>query len=298
MEIIRKVVPNNFNIFLCGDQHIGSVLSSKKLWDQFVEMVNSEFDGIKPEHNYVVDHGDALEAIDVTDIRFDFTSGEETEDGTPVFDVNDSLILRQSKKAIKDRAPIKNNIITILKGNHDHKWLRYGNFVKDVICNDLDVKYGTFSCVIEYMDQGERILFKHYAHHGYGTIRSIAHPAKRRATNKKISLLQKFDSKFGDCLLNSMGHTHQLIICDPEPLLYVTTRDGKIHHEYTKPDKVIGYIEPNHRWYVNTGSFLKTYGLGFDGYGERAGYDPIDLGFAIVKVRNRRVEDIVKVHLN
>jgi len=29
--------------------------------------------------------------------------------------------------------------------------------------------------------------------------------------------------------------------------------------------------------------------LGHDGYAERAGYDPVELGFAIVEIRDRKV---------
>ena len=296
MQIIRKIVPNNFNLFLIGDQHIGSILSSSKLWIKMIHMVNSEVDGINPRNNFVVDHGDMLEAIDVQDKRFDIsTVGGEDENGNPVRDLRMAQILNQAQKAVLDRQDIRKNLITILKGNHEQKLLRHGNYVKDYVCERLGIEYGTYSCVIEYVDRKDRLLFKHYAHHGFGSIKSIAHPSKRRHANRKISLMQKFDAKFGDCLLSSMGHTHQLIICDPEPVLYMETKDGKIEQRYTKPSKTTGYIEPNHRWIVNTGSFLKTFGIGFDGYGERAGYDPIELGFILVKIRERKIDKVEKV---
>jgi len=284
MQIIRKVVPNNFNLFLCGDKHTGSILSHDDGWVQMVHMINSEVDGIKPRNNFVVDHGDMIEAIDVQDKRFDFT----------VTNIRQSQIFNQAQEAVLERQEIRKNLITILKGNHEHKVIRFGDMTA-FVCERLNIQYGTFSAVIEYVDRNDNLLFKHYAHHGFGSIRSIAHPAKRRVTNKKISLMQKFDAKFGDCILNSMGHTHQLIICDPEPLLYLKTIAGTIDQGYTKPSKTTGYIEPNHRWVVNTGSFLKTFGLGFDGYGERAGYDPIELGFILVKVRDRKINKVEKV---
>jgi len=297
MNIIQKIVPNNFNIFLCGDQHKGSILSSRKLWIKLVDMVSSEIDGINPRNNLVVDHGDALEAIDVRDKRYDFTSGYEDKDGKPVYDPRKSQVLNQKNDAKRDRWEIRKNLIAILKGNHEHALLRFGNIAEE-LCNELSVEYGTYSCVIEYIDRKGNLLFKHYAHHGFGTIKSIAHPSKRRNTNKKISLMQKFDNKFGDCLLNSMGHTHQLIICDPEPLLYMSTKDGEIHQRYTKPSKTEGYIDPNHRWYVNTGSFRKILAMGMDDYGERKGYDPSHLAFALVKVRERKIESIEAITLD
>jgi len=272
MEIIRKDVPLDFNLFLVGDKHDGSIMSHTSGWNKMCDMV------LKNKHNYVVDHGDMIEAIAIDDKRFDIEL---------VRDIEDSQLTRQIKIATFRREPIKDRIITILKGNHEHKIIRYGNAVKDV-CEKLDIKYGTASAVIEYVNEG-KLLFKHYCHHGFGSIRSIAHPTKRRLTNRKISLMQKFDSKFGDCLLNSMGHTHQLIVCDPESVLYMTTESGKIKQKYTEAKKTTGYIEPNHRWYINCGSFLKTYIMGADGYGERAGYDPVELGFVVIKVRNGQI---------
>ena len=58
-----------------------------------------------------------------------------------------------------------------------------------------------------------------------------------------------------------------------------------------------GYIEPNHRYYVNTGTFLKTYGLGVDGYGERRGYDSIERGWVVVMVRDGKLTEVRKVRI-
>lgn len=287
MDIIRKVVPHNFNIFLVGDKHTGSILSYDDGWRQMVHLVNSEVDGIKPRNNFVVDHGDMIEAITITDKRFDFT----------VKDLKTSQIKQQRQQAVFDRQEIRKNLITILKGNHCHKIIRFENVVEEV-CERLRIPYGTVSCVIEYADRKGNILFKHYAHHGFGSARSVAHPEKRRQLNLQLSMMQKFQRKFGDCMLASMGHLHQLIICDPEETLYMTTRDGKIKQKYTRATGLEGYIAPDHRWYVCTGSFLKTYGMGFDGYAERAGYDPVELGFLLVKVRNRKIESIDKIFLD
>jgi len=215
MEIIQKVVPNNFNIFLIGDQHIGSLLSNTKGYVKMLHMVNSEIDGIKPRNNFVVDHGDMIEAIDNLDPRFDLTNvGRENKEGVITTDPRYTQVLYQAQQAVRDRKEIRKNLITILKGNHEHKLLRHGNWT-DFVCEQLDIRYGTYSSMIEYIDRKGQLLFKHYAHHGFGSIRSIAHPTKRRVTNRKISLMQKFDNKFGDALLNSMGPTHQLLIYDP-----------------------------------------------------------------------------------
>ena len=54
-------------------------------------------------------------------------------------------------------------------------------------------------------------------------------------------------------------------------------------------------IHPDHRWYVNTGSFLRLYGdMGVSGYAEMAWYDPIMLGFSVAKVRDRELVGVEK----
>jgi len=289
MQIIRFKVPRNFNLFLFGDKHTGSILSHQKSWNKLINMMESEYSGIPPRHNYGVDHGDCIEAIDVQDKRFDIATiglnDEDINDDGKLRNYRASQILAQAQQAVTERSAIRKKIITILKGNHEHKVLRFGD-VTEFICERLGVHYGTTSAVIEYVTYKEKLLFKHYCHHGFGSIRSIAHPAKRRIANKRISLMQKFDNKFGDVLLNSLGHTHQLIVADPDSIPYMATEDGKTTMKYTSPRKTTGYIEPNHRWYVNTGSFRTTLAIGIDDYAERAGYDPAVLGFAVAKIRD------------
>jgi len=295
MQIIRFKVPRNFNLFLFGDKHTGSILSHQKSWNKLLDMMESEYSGIPPRHNYGVDHGDCIEAIDVQDKRFDIATiglnNEDIDDDGKLRNYRASQILAQAQQAVIERNPIRTRLVTILKGNHEHKVLRFGNMAED-ICDRLKLKppvrgkHGNTSAVIEYVTYADKLLFKHYAHHGIGGIKSIAHPAKRRISNRRVSLMQKFDNKFGDVLLNSMGHTHQLIVADPDSIPYMATEDGKTTMKYTSPRKTTGYIEPNHRWYVNTGSFRTTLAIGIDDYAERAGYDPAVLGFAVAKIRD------------
>lgn len=113
----------------------------------------------------------------------------------------------------------------------------------------------------------------------------------------ELILKRHLKHKFGDCLLMSMGHTHKLLICSPNPELYLTDDGSQITQKYTRSDKADGYIHPDHRWYINTGSFLKLYGDGVSGYAERAGYDPVELGFIVVMVRDRKIVDVRKVTL-
>ena len=57
------------------------------------------------------------------------------------------------------------------------------------------------------------------------------------------------------------------------------------------------YIHPDHRWYCNTGSFLRLYGMGISSYAEIGEYDPVELGFCVARVRDRIIQGIDKVVL-
>ena len=92
-----------------------------------------------------------------------------------------------------------------------------------------------------------------------------------------------------------MGHTHKIIICEPTRDLFITDEDNEHKQFYTgPPTEPHGYIHSDFRWYVNTGAFLKLYGDGFSGYAERAGYDPIELGFCVAKIRKGQLVGVEK----
>ena len=69
------------------------------------------------------------------------------------------------------------------------------------------------------------------------------------------------------------------------------TANGLIQH-YTGYDQNAPYIHPDNRWYVNTGSFCRLYVEGVSGYAERAGYDPMEIGFPVLRVRDGKIQGI------
>jgi len=283
METLTMHVPDNFNLFLFGDGHEGSVLRHDKGWEQLLTTMLNEYDGLPPECNFGIDHGDIIEAIMVDDKRYSMETTKE------------SSILSQINNAVRQRERIKDKLITVLDGNHPYKLRKFGDITK-TLCERLDAPYGTYSCIITYKSKGGATLFKHYVHHGFGSLKSSANPYMRKVLNKQLSLRNKFSEKFGDCLLNSMGHTHQLIVVDPIHQPYLTTdKDGKLEMKYTKPSKRSGYIDPDHRWYVNTGGFYRAYEQGITSYIEMGGYNPVELGFLVAKIRDRNITDIDKI---
>jgi len=195
MQLIRRTMPVNFNAFLFGDQHLGSILSYREGWEKLVDMMNSPYDGLKANANFGIDHGDVIEAIMIDDPRFD---GVTTE----------ANILQQMDQAIEDRKPIRDKLICILEGNHPLKLWKFGR-ITERICNELGVVYGTWSSRITYVDRKGKLLFKHFATHGHRTINSTADDPKRRKTNMELSLKRLLKYKAGDVLLASTGKRYK-----------------------------------------------------------------------------------------
>lgn len=282
MQLIKRKLPINHNLFLFGDDHEGTTLRHNNGWSQLVDMMNSSIDGLPESANFGVDHGDIIDAIMVDDKRYDGL----TVEGMP---------LAQAHQAVRNRWDIKDKIVCILEGNHPLKLWRFGR-LSEHICKELNIQYGTWSAKMTYTDNRGDVMYKHYATHGRKGINSTADDPRRRKANMELTLKRHLKYKAGDCVLMSKGHTHKMLLCSPESDLYLSD-DGKKHQQnYTQADHVAEYIHPDLRWYVNTGSFYKLYGNnGISSYAEIAEYDPIECGFYICKVRDRTISSIEKM---
>ena len=280
MERISQNVPKNWNYFLFGDSHIGARLRHTKGWDKLVKMMNRPYHGV--DCNLGIDHGDMIEAITVDDPRY------------CEYDTLEQNILNQMYSAQKALWPIRDKLVCGLDGNHPYKLHKFGDITRK-ICKEVGITYGGYSAVITFKNKG-KTQFKHYAHHGSGQINSVADDPERKLVNMLISLKRKLSPMMSDCLLMSMGHTHKFLILPPSKELYLTTNDdGTIEQHYTE-GKHAEYIHPNHRWYVNTSTFLRLLDNegGGSGYGERALFPPNENGFAVAEIRNGKILRINK----
>ena len=283
MELISKIIPVDCNLFQYSCTHSGNALRSKDTWTKFLNTINSEYDGIKPENNYAVDHGDPIEGIYINDKKYD---GLTTS----------ASILEQIEDAISDRKDIADRIICMLDSNHAEMLWRYLGKSSDVvtkyICEKLKIKYGTWTARITYRDKNNKILFKQHCTHGRRAINSTADDPVRRKSNIQLILKRHLKDKSGDCLLMTKAHVHKLILLEPSYSLYITGDDKKLKNRYRQQNANELWIHPDHRWYVSPGSFLKLYAIGVSGYAEKAEYDPTELGFSIVKVRSGTIAGV------
>lgn len=287
MELIKKKVPINHNLFLMGDDHEGTILRHNQGWFQFIDHVNSSIDGLSEKANFVIDHGDVIDAIDPLDPRW---YGGLTAEGS---------ILQQIHRAKKNRQSIREKIIVILDGNHPMKKWAIGEITKD-ICKELKIPFGSWSTKITYTNHRNDILYKHYCIHGRKGINSTADDPKRRRTNKQLILKRLLKNKSGDCVLMSRGHSHWLDRLPPEHDVYLADDGKKAFQQFTEADHTAEYIHPDLRWYVSCGSFLKNVitGQGISGYGEVGDYDPnLWCGYMLCRVREGKIQSIEPVRL-
>ena len=283
MQITPVSLPSNFNLFLISDLHKGTVLHHEHGLQQAIDMVASA------PNNFMVILGDLAEAITIDDKRYDRGS---IDPRTPV-------PLLQYQSLATQFKPIKKRILTILEGNHD--WIisnKYGNGIKDILCKELEVPFGTYSCKLIVNDKKGRLMFKAFLTHGYGGVNSTADDPVRREANMQLMLKRKLNRKAGDTYLMASGHTHKLLIKPPIKELYLIDDGLRPRQRYNDTDHTSPYIHPDLRWYVNTGSFYKLFTMGESGYAERHNYDPNELGFVIVRVEGGKIQNVEKVILD
>ncbi len=286
MKLLTPVkLQNNHNLFLFGDKHDGSVLSTDRGWNKMVDLMCSEYDGVPASANYGVEMGDMIEAIMADDPRF---SPDK---------LNEPLPLEQMKMAIRRREPIKKKLLVILLGNHERKLWRFGNLTEE-IAGKLDVPYGTYTSKITINDSKDNLMYKVYATHGFKGINSTADDPIRREANKRLALKRHLKFKASDCAVMVKGHAHKLLVSKPESDLYLYDDGKKIKQGYTGGKQTDEFIHPDSRWYGCTGSFVTLFGKDISGYAEVFEMDPTELGFLILKVRNRNIVSLDKYVLN
>lgn len=278
MILIEKNIPQNCEIALIGDTHEGSAMCHKDGIDEMLDWVMAK------RNRYFIHHGDEIDAVVTDDARYQY---EPDEDPIP---------LRQAFAVVEQFKRAKTRGICWLSGNHPEKLKRFGNLTRDIVCRELGIPYGTWSCKLT-LKSGGRQVYKHFMAHGYRGISSNAKDEEQRRANMKANLKMQLVRKTSDCLVSSVGHTHKLIVVPPAEKLIMADDGEKITQSYLgQGDGAAPYIEADRRWYVNTGSFLRMYGnMGTSGYAERAGYDPVELGYCVAVIRKGKLASIEPV---
>lgn len=283
MQILGVELPRKHRLFYAGDIHEGTIQQHKDGLSQLIDAVGSSKD------NYLVLMGDLAECIEVNDKRY-CRATEDPATPTPI---------KQYNSLVDKFYPIRKQILVTLAGNHDLKIAsRFGNGVSDIFCRGLGIPYGTYTCKLAINGPKKKLQYKNFLSHGFGSISpKHADPARREAA-KQAALRDKLYLLAGDCAIQAMGHTHQLIIRKPYSELYLTDDTVKLKHKYTSSQQTDEYILPDLRWYLNTGGFHKLYSIGASGYAEMKGYVPNELGYIVSEVEGGIIQDMKRVILH
>lgn len=294
MRLFTFKVPNDFNLFLHGDAHKYVKAHSEKGYKKFIDSVNSEYEGVPALNNYVVDFGDFADLIPIRHPYYD-----------PKF--HKLSPLEQMELFVDDYKELVHALLFVLDSTHPQMLADMGN-VTEFLCAQLRDKYktrntsfyATQTARAEFISTKGTRIFKLYATHGSKTVTSTADDDIRVDSNMALILKRHLRKKASDCAIMAKGHSHKLIIQSPKPKLCVTDNSKKLVAKYPKPSDYHGldYIPEEMRWYVNTGSFLRSQILDMSTYAEKREYDPVDLGFAVVLVRDRKIMDIKRVTIS
>ncbi len=287
MRLITKQLPNNHNLFFFSCKHEGAALSSNKGWNIMVDMMHSKYD--ECYNNYGVDLGDAIEAIMVDDKRSDEQK------------LSEPFVLTQIEMAVERREPIKDILLEMLTGNHERKLWRFGDITASIVRalnkKGANISYGTYTSKITIQDTKGNQMYKNYVTHGFKTIRSVADDPIRRIANEELQLKRHLKFKAGDCAVMVKAHAHKLRVCKPLSELYLTDDGKKIQQHYTSCGQNEDYIHPDARWYGCAGSFLRLFGQNISGYAEVMEFDPVEIGFLVLRVRNKKIISLDPVYL-
>jgi hypothetical protein len=280
-------MPSNFELVLAGDFHVGNAdISEHK-----IQRLKTK---LKAKNNMFMSlGGDQLEAIDVSDKRFDLNT--HGKGGMK------SRIDIQRDAFIDYFMEVSDKILWILDGNHEKKWSNQFRPTND-IAEEFETIYAN-GPMVKALFPGFRLL----DWHGYGFINSRAGDSAQRASNNRISLKRKLrDLPGADCEIVSSHHIHKIIIAPPNKSMEMISdkENSCLISHYTKPERIwidakkeLYRIPEDDKWFVSSGSFLRNYVEDSASYAEWAGYRATELGVLIVEVRNDHIKNIREDHL-
>lgn len=278
MRRIEFNCPSDFDLIDHGDTHGGDLLFHAKGHQKMVDYILEE------DNRFWIHKGDWVEAITVDDKRYNIETAVPRM--TP---------LQQRDYMIDLYRPIATRGICGLLGNHEAKLHRFGNLAED-ICKAIDVPYGSYSCRVLFKD-GKRKLFNGFFTHGRWVFSSAAKDYEQRQANMRAALKMRLKYKIGDCALQSCGHAHKLLVVKPTNQLYLHDTPTGLRSAYLTGKQTGNFIDPDHRWFGCSGSFLRLYEDGITGYAEMAGYDPVEIGFLVWKIRDGIIVDCERMVL-
>jgi len=252
MESIIHQVSGSFdtwyNFLPAGDYHVGAGGCDEGLIKRSLS---------QPGIDFFLDMGDDAECITPSDKRWDSKTiapwlWEQRE--------NSGIVDLQVKRAASFWKPYANKMLGVLESNHTKK-ISQGQVYDPTaaLCDMLHVRnLGHVAQIHLSFTHGKKVrTFSILATHGRGG---------GAGKGNKLHKIHQWASKFPGYDLYLVGHGHEQLV-------------GGI----TRLHPVPGSIVARNGLLVMTGTALKTYTPGSGGYGEQAGYEPVMLGFPLIR---------------
>lgn len=285
--ILKEVtLPMDHNYYLLGDDHEGALPQYTKAIDEVVYRIQHDPIG------FWTHHGDACETRMTDHPYYD----PKTLKKDPKTNMAPSVPREQVRIQGERYKKIAKKGVAFLVGNHEWLAMRYGNLIQDIcdIIKRPDM-YGDYMCKISIKNKKGQLIYKHLAYHGKRIVRSRAGTERQRIANTESALMRTLAPLASDTAIMSMGHTHQLLVVEPVDRLYLTDNGKELEHNYIKLVQTADYIDPENRYYINTGAFYKSQMVGTTTYAERNGYAPVEMGCAVVHVRKGIIQHVEKI---
>jgi len=246
-------------IYLLGDIHLGTVSCSESLLRQVIGEIKEN------PYAYWLDIGDKIEAINISDPRFDINSLPDW-----ILDKKDKNVipLLQANKYIEYFKPIAKKCLGLSVGNHEYTVSKkYHNDIHGYIAMNLGVPSLGASAIIDLAlkDENKKVhdsrKFRIVTEHGYSAARTDG----AKINNIKASALH-----FANINLYVSGHGHT-------KLIGITTQLDKVGN-------VKAIVSENKIYSVQVPSFFRSYVQGHASYAEVKSYPPTSLGVTKCKI--------------
>lgn len=240
------------NLWFFGDQHLGSVACDEEKMDEDIAKI------LRSRRPIVFHMGDWIDAICHRDKRFDPANVH------PRFWAHLGDIFRWQLKDVKTRmAKLYPYSVGQHMGNHEYAASKYYQYNPHAeLLEDFPKLRNLQNSAltrIRVFQKGKFLYdFVVYSAHKVGNIRTM------------LAFTNRVKHFAGD--IKVMGHNHQL----------ETKEVPKLENRGDAPG---GNVRADGCIYGFTGSYLRTYASGQIGYGDMAGYEPVQLGCLNLRVR-------------
>ena len=250
------------NIWFVGDVHYGSADCAVGHFKETLREI-----GADPLARVVL-MGDYCDFVNYSDRRFDVK--QIAPEFIPHLDDLPRAMADKFSALLQPLAK-QGKLICAIPGNHDDKIrIKYHFDVTGYICGLLGVPL--LSCVSQLrlrVRDGDNLQ----SCHSYRLKGVVSHAEKNATTvGGKLTAMGRMADYYGSHHFFAQAHTHEYLVHEARGLDVV----GAFGRPRTQERPYVLFL---------TGGYLKTYGPGVSGYGEKKGYRPCKLGSPRLQVR-------------